>query len=275
MRIGTDVRGFTLVELMVATVLGGLVLAAIYQILISNQRTFGAQNAEIRSRQTLRGGMHVLFSELREISPEEGDIVTMADQALHVRVGRSMGLVCSFVTSGSNPVVQVMKLGRFLVEDSARVFYENNPMLSDDDEWRTAQVDLLDTSGTLTCPDGTTAQEVKLNGVEYGAPPDSILTGALVRNLAHYRYELGTYDDRSYLVRVDGGGNSTPVMGPLDATEGLEFRYLDEDGASTTVPVDVRQIEVTLRTISPVRDAHGEPLRDSMTTRIYTRNSSH
>lgn len=277
MKIRTDTRGMTLVELTVVTVLGSLILAAMFQVLISNQRTFAAQNAGVQSRQTLRGGMDVAFSELREISPEDGDVVEMEEQRLHIRAGRSVGLICSIIsTSGTNhPIVQAKKVGRYLDDDSARVFYENDPSLRDDDVWRTANVEVMDTSGTLTCPDGSTAQEVQLNGVRYAAPTDSILTGALVRNFVHYRYELGDYNGRSYLLRIASDGASTPLVGPLDATDGVSFGYLDGDGAPTAVPEEVRQIEITLRTTSQASDARGEPFRDSLTTRIFTRNTSH
>ena len=45
--------GFTIVELLVVTVLGALVVAATYQVLLTNQRTYTAQNAQIAaSRRT-------------------------------------------------------------------------------------------------------------------------------------------------------------------------------------------------------------------------------
>jgi len=42
-----DRKGFTLIELLVVVVLGSLVLLAALQILITNQRTFTAQNQVI------------------------------------------------------------------------------------------------------------------------------------------------------------------------------------------------------------------------------------
>ncbi|HUF75760.1 MAG TPA: prepilin-type N-terminal cleavage/methylation domain-containing protein, partial [Longimicrobiales bacterium] len=67
-----DRRGFTLVELLVVVVLGSLVLMAALQVLITNQRTYAAQNAVITSQQSTRIALEVLVNELRELSPSGG-----------------------------------------------------------------------------------------------------------------------------------------------------------------------------------------------------------
>ena len=43
-----DRRGFTLTELIVVTVLGALLIMAALQVLITNQRTYTAQSAQIQ-----------------------------------------------------------------------------------------------------------------------------------------------------------------------------------------------------------------------------------
>ena len=53
-------KGFTLVEMLVVTVLGALVLAAALQVLITNQRTYSAQSATIAGQQSTRIALELL-----------------------------------------------------------------------------------------------------------------------------------------------------------------------------------------------------------------------
>src|SRR5690606_3944729 len=86
--------GLTIVELLVVAVLGALVVTAAYQVLITNQRTYTAQNAQIQGQQTVRAGLDVLFGELRELSRAGGDVLAIASDSVKVRAGRNFGLVC-------------------------------------------------------------------------------------------------------------------------------------------------------------------------------------
>lgn len=273
MRIADDRRGVTLVELILVTVLGAFVLAGIYQVLVQNQRTYTAQSTRIRNQQTLRSGLDVLTSELRGVSPGDGDLLEMGTSAIGIRAPRGMGLVCSILTGGSNPTVQAKRVGNFLEGDSARVYYENHPSREADDGWRTAVVDVVDSTGMLSCPGGSVAQELRLRGIRWGAPPDSFSTGAPIRNFAHYRFLLDDVGGETYLVREDPeAGTSNRLVGPLASGDGVEFRYLDGSGDPTTTAATVRQIEVTLRTPPRRQGSQGELVRDSLTARVHTRN---
>ena len=62
------------------------------------------------------------------------------------------------------------------------------------------------------------------------------------------------------------------MVGPLRDPGGLAFRYMDGTGAVTAVGADIRQVEVALRTQSKARGSDGQPVSDSLVTRIYLRN---
>ncbi len=62
------------------------------------------------------------------------------------------------------------------------------------------------------------------------------------------------------------------MVGPLKASSGLAFSYLDASGTATTTATDVRQIIVTVRTASNVMNSIGGFVSDSITAVIYTRN---
>lgn len=265
----TDRRGFTLVELIVVTVLGALVLLASLQILITNQRTYTAQTAQIQGQQATRAAIDVLFTELREISAQGGDLLSMNASSLSIRVMRKLGVAC-LVTSASPPVIRALQLGNwFAAEDSVFVFADNNTSLSSDDKWISAKITAIDT--TVKC--GTSnAQNLSFGGQAAKFTADSVRTGAPIRSFVRYRYGLITYDGEPYLGRTDAGGTAVPLVGPLKATNGIAFAYLDSLGAVTSTANRVRQIRVTIRTASGVVNSVGETVSDSVTAVIYTRN---
>jgi prepilin-type N-terminal cleavage/methylation domain-containing protein len=275
-------KGFTLVELIIVVVLGTLVLAAAMQVMVTNQRTYTAQTAQIQAQQSTRATMDVLFAELREISARGGDLVSMSSHSLKVRTMRKFGVACG-VSSSSPPVLTVTKVGDwFAAQDSVFIFADNQTNISSDDDWVDAYVTAVDTSA-VTCG-STTAQRLSFGGQsgKFTAPGgDSVRTGAPMRSFVYYTYGLGTWEGKTYLGRLGrtGGGllgassdKWVPLVGPLKATDGVEFVYLDSIGNVTATATEVRQIQVTVRTWSGAVDAVGHVVADSLTGTIYTRN---
>jgi prepilin-type N-terminal cleavage/methylation domain-containing protein len=267
--MNTRRSGFTLVELLVVTVLGGLLLMSILQTLISNQRTYSAQGAKIQGQQTLRSAADVLFNELREVSAQGGDIVSMTSSQITVRSMRKFGLVCQLSTA-SPPVLRVTQVGEWMeVGDSAFVFADNNTSLAADDAWISARITAVDT--TATC--GTLkAQDLSFAGQAARFTADSVRVGGPVRTFVQFGYGLMSYNGATYLGRTDASGTTSPLVGPLDGSAGLRFAYLDSLGSATVVSTDVRQIQLVLKTASPIRNVHGEMVSDSMSALVFTRN---
>jgi len=67
-------RGLTLVELLVALVLLSIVSAALYRVLVSNQRIYEAQTQRIDMQQNIRAAATILPADMRELDASEGDI---------------------------------------------------------------------------------------------------------------------------------------------------------------------------------------------------------
>ena len=261
--------GFTLVELLIVAVLGALVVAAAYQVLLVNQRTYTEQNAQIQAQQTTRAGMDVLFGELREISRAGGDVIAFASDSLRIRAGRNFGLVCAAdVTNGTMDVRRVG--GWFADDDSVVVYAENQVNTAADDDWIIGRITARDT--TVACG-GAQAQRITVPQITTAAAAaDTVRVGAPVRSFTHYTYGLYTLDGEPYLGRREGSTSAVPLVGPLRTTNGIAFRYLDTLGTVTTTATNIAQIEVTLRTLSSARGADGAQVADSVTTRIYVRN---
>ena len=183
MRTGENRRGFTLVELMIVAVLGAIVVGATYEIMLSSQRAHTIQTAQIQGQQTVRAGLDILFSELREISPSEGDILTMGSDQIEIRAMRAFGLVCGVSATGSP--IRVKKIGRFFADgDSIVVFADNDPDISSDDTILFGAVTSLDS--TDTCSGADTAQSITVPALALALANDTVRIGAPVRGFSVY-----------------------------------------------------------------------------------------
>jgi prepilin-type N-terminal cleavage/methylation domain-containing protein len=262
--------GFTVIELIIVTLLGSLVVGAAYQVLLVNQRTYTAQQAQIEGQQTVRAGMDVLFGELREISRTGGDIVAIGSDSIRVRSGRNFGLVCA--VDYTNSKVDVRKVGSwFGVGDSVVLYVENKTNTAADDKWVTSRVTARDT--TVSC-NGAAAQRLTIPTVGTSATAgDTIRPGGNVRSFVHYRYrDYNGGGGIRYLGRRDSSNSMSPLVGPLKSTNGVAFRFLDSTNTVTTNKTNIYQIEVTLRTQSSARGPNGTLVADSIKTRINLRN---
>jgi len=166
--------GFTLVELIVVTVLGAVLIGATLQVLVTNQRTYTAQNAQIQGQQSLRAAMDILTQELREVSPEGGDIVQISNVRIRIRASRALGLICHDTVKGETRF-RVLKVGNWIgATDSVFVFADNLGEVQADDRWITTVVTARDTASTCGA---SPAQRLTFgNAAAFAA--DSVSTGA-------------------------------------------------------------------------------------------------
>src|SRR2546425_10832977 len=133
-------RGFTMIELLVAIVLLGIVSAALYPVLVNNQRLYMAQTQRIDLSQTIRAAGTILPAEFRELDASEGDIAVMSATSISIRAMRWLGFACnlpglggalnavSVVVRGGAPGQPLFFGGRGIdhTEDSVLVYYGGN-----------------------------------------------------------------------------------------------------------------------------------------------------
>ena len=261
-----DRSGFTLVELLIVAVLGVIVVGATYQMILTSQKAYTVQIAQMQGQQTVRAGIDILSVELRELSAVEGDVLTMGSDQIKVRAMRAFGLVCNTNATGS-PIL-VKKIGRYFTSgDSIVVFADNDPDISSDDTILSGAVSSMTTGQTCTGTD--TAQSLLVPALVTALANDTVRLGAPVRGFTIYTYGLYLRDGEYYLAR-EFGGTTEPLVGPL-SPNGVSFTYMDSNGVVTTDPTAVSQIQVTLRSRSKVTNERG-PVTDSLTTTIYLRN---
>jgi type II secretory pathway pseudopilin PulG len=297
--------GFTLIELLIVVVLGSTVIMATLGILITNQQIHTVNTATVAGQQSTRMAADILSTELREVSASGGDILSMSATSLEVRLMRKFSLTCATDLLGTQPSLTVIKtipaagtltnamalmsgISTFAVGDQVFVYADNDPGDPDDDVWIPATVDVVAVSATSCNPfggdpldtsddvDGVTltftGQKNDFSEDLLDPQGDFVDIGAPVRSYLEYTFSTMTRGGDEYLARREGNGAWVPMVGPLRATNGLEFVYRDAMGVVTNTPADVRQIEVTVRTGSTVLNSLGDLVSDEITMLIYTRN---
>jgi hypothetical protein len=246
-------RGVTLAETLVATVLAGVVVAALHGLVLHGQRFYGAQPQVLDVQRAVRTAALLLPAELRGLDPTDGDIVALSDTALAVKAPRALGFVCGEpdVSSGRVTVADRL-LFAFRAVDAARdsvlLYREGDTLLAADDRWLRAGVA---GAGAAACPDGSPGTRLTVTPAGGAAELEGVRAGAPLRTFELVRYRL--YQDGSHawwlgLQSYSGGWSATtPLAGPLRPRDGLEFEFTDADGMPTGAPVAVRRIRLSVR----------------------------
>ncbi len=269
-------RGLTLVELLVAVVVAGVVMASIFAVLVSNQRIYAVQSEKIIGQQTIRAGAEIMATELREMSIAGGDLIAMGADEVTFRAGRAFAVACNVgVASGVLTARAWPGAGAFASGDSTFVFSDGDPELSSDDVWLLGTTSSVNNapSGTLCGVAGRPEIELQFSNLEPSAAVSGVRIGAPIRAFQVVRYGVTTLGGEPYLGRGGSAGALEAIVGPLaPGGAGLELVYLDGDGNVTATPGAVRSIVLTLRSASDIRDQAGRPVADSLTVVVNTRN---
>lgn len=300
-------RGFTLIELMVALVLLGIVTTGIYKVLVNNQRIYMAQTQQIDLQQNIRAAVAILPAELREMSAAEGDITAMGPDSITFRAMRKIGFICAPAPQLGGGVGNITVLVRqnpafgrnlpFQDNDSALVYWEGNPTDRNDDQWLAARVTQA-SAGNCVDNNATppawalTMSPAWLGAVDANGRPiyniaGTITAGSPVRGFSNVTYKLyRSSSDTSWYLGMRNNEKSNPslnpIVGPLSGPAGLEFDYFDVNDARITDFSDagrrrVAQIEIHVRarTAAPVGGGtSGRAYKvDSVTTRVALRGN--
>ena len=270
-------RGFTLVELLVVVVLGGLILAATFQVLVSNQQVYTAQSATVAGQQTVRGAIELLTGEIREVSTASdpflgSDLMVMEEDRIRMRVMRKVGVVCGVV--GVDPLdVRAAIMGAEFLDGDSVVVHADGAEDPGDHFWSRGEIVGTSATGTPGICGGEESRRLRIDGLI----PDIVFAtqvsaGSLVRSFQTIEYSTVALDGEVFLGRGLGDAPLEPVIGPIAANGGLRFDYLDTNGTPTAIPADVRTIQVTVRTLSGARGPSGDPISDSLSVFVNPRN---
>ncbi len=280
--------GFTLVELTIVVLISTITLIAIYQTLITQERTYRYQSAAIDAQGSTRVALQLLASELRELSASAGDnptatggsdLLVAGTDSISFRAFRKIGLACSVDRAGGT--VDVWTLGTpFEVGDTLFLFQEGDSLTDEDDTWVSefALPSVGVAANAAACASEWSGHDIQsLRGLGLVIPA-TIERGALIRSYNTLTYGAYQYEGDWVLGRRNPGGEVVPLVGPLAASDdgGLVFRYFDAFGNELTPSSEaerarVARIEITVRALSP--GGLDGPYVDSLSTNVYLRGN--
>jgi prepilin-type N-terminal cleavage/methylation domain-containing protein len=253
-------RGFTLVELLIAVALLGLIAAVVYPLITGNRRLYQSTAQRIDAQQALRAATTILTTELRELDAAEGDILALSETGLTIRATRQLAFLCADPSPGATSVLAIRESPLFAVRDfnpatdSLFIHFVDS---TDHDSWLLAR---LVSVGTGVCADGTAARTLS---VRYATPAAELAVGAPVRGFEVVSYRLYRAGDGQWQIGLEDGGAGSiqPLVGPV-TSNGLAFIPRDAAGGLTTDPTRVATIEIDVRVAG-----------DSQTTAVALRNN--
>ena len=284
-------RGFTMVELIVALVLLGIVSTALYRVLVNNQRLYMAQTERIDLSQNIRAAGAILPAEFRELDASEGDILAMSSDSIYLRAMRWLGFLCntpslaainnvSLIVRGGAPGQPLFFGGRQINQtDSLLIYYDGNQASRTDDFWAIAGI--IAAPNGQNCNDGTNGQRLLTSVNLLGLGPavtGAITLGAPVRGWERVTYKLYQAGDGLWYVGFRPYGQTMqPLIGPV-LPNGLTLQYYDVNGNVTAVRNQVARIDIIVRarTTSAVRaggQAAAQVAVDSINTSVALRNN--
>ncbi len=286
-------RGLSLVELLVALVILGLVTASLYRVLVNNQRVYQAQTQRIDLQQNIRAAVTILPAEFRELDAYDGDILAMGATSITIRAFRVLGFVCNAPNLPALPLAgqQITVRNSLLFgsrgfiagSDQVMVYYEGDRAVRADDDWMVPT--LLTASASQNCPDGAAGTRLTLLNLNLSPVPVPLVVNGLTRGSPVRAFEPVTYElwqapapDSRYYVGLRTSSGIQPLVGPI-LPNGLNFAYYDSTGAVTAAPTRVASIGITVRaqTVQPVQVSAGSTAKelavDSITTRVALRNN--
>jgi prepilin-type N-terminal cleavage/methylation domain-containing protein len=277
-------RGFTLVEVLIALVIMGVVTGAIYRLLNTNQRLSLAQAEQVSVQSNVRTGSLVVPNELRELNTwlagtaDRNDITVADDDGITYRAMRGLGFVCQAPGAGATE----LRLARSnwtglrapdATRDDLYLFTDGDPYDDDDDTWTQVDVTAVNPSPTA-CGAGAPGYILTVAAI----PAVSVNTP--VRLFELMRLELYAEDGEWWMgaQSVSAGEiEAQPMLGPLTG-DGFGLEYLDSNGNPTADLTAIKSIRLTVRGLTDdlVRaggsGAMGHP-EEELVTQVLLRNS--
>jgi prepilin-type N-terminal cleavage/methylation domain-containing protein len=280
----TQRRGFTLVEVLIALVIMGVVTGAIFKLLNTNQRLSIAQAEQVSLQSNVRTGSLIVPNELRELNTVTGGTVAQNDvtvanaDGVTYRASRGLGFLCQVPGAGELRIARSTWTGLrgpSNPRDDLYLFVDGNKDEDGDDTWLQMDITNVVTSAAA-CPGGVAGYILTVAG----AIPAGVSVGTPVRLFELMRLQLTPQGGQWWVGgRSISGGDPglTPVLGPL-TDDGFGLQYFDSTGAVTADVKAIKSIRITVQglTDGAVRaggtGAMGHP-EETLATQVLLRNS--
>jgi prepilin-type N-terminal cleavage/methylation domain-containing protein len=292
--------GFTLVEIVVAIVITGILATTIFQ-LIRGQGLFVAfQSAREEMLQNSDGALQLMAGDLRAAVPQ--GLVGGSDNAITLRVPRMWGINCGTVAAGVSSIDVAVPNTSATVPtisggDSLGVMVDTTDVdaSTQRDSLHFAPRPTAGTQGWVSSIQTLTPGSQGLcagHGVATTSPAPNVYRLS-VRNLpaipagntvllfSQVKYDAAAGDrDTLYWIRRGNGVDAQqPLAGPIARTSGLTFRYFaggstaalsPAPGTDATQLASVRQVRIVITSIPRSSKSGATSQTDSLT--VFLRN---
>lgn len=277
--MNTRRSGFTLVELLVVSVLTGIALVGIYETLLNQEKTYEIASLKISGQESLRTSLGILEAELREVGSIGGsliggsDIAVASPDSVVFRAQRKTAFICKL--SRSLKWLLVWNMGDPVESgEPILLFADGDSIKYSDDRWDTTYVSNATGSTDVDCASywpGMPLQLLKLDGsvdmtdIQPGSPLRAYeWTTYGLYNFGHLGWGLGRRR------HVDGSRPELIVAGLAPPGVGLQFDYFTPAGTATNDPTAVSRIRITVRT-DP--QTNTEVQSEAMVSNLFLRNN--
>lgn len=268
--------GFTMIEVIVALVVGMVVLSSVVQLLIVQGRGYRKQREQVDVRETAREAADLLSWDLRQAGVAGSPFAVIGANTVTIRSFRGLGTVC-----GKHATLARYGLWRTggniqaTVDDTALVYQIGRG------QWNKLRITAVGTPaamGVTACawPGARPPDVVVEFAVAASTDTSYIKVGAPFRNFRRVQYAEFQQNNRWWLGRKVGAAPAYELLtGPIlaPASNGLAFTYYDTLGAVTANPAAVGSVAFTLRTES-FKNTPGSSSpyqHDSVTTKVAVR----
>ena len=264
--------GFTLIELIVVTVVMAVLGTALTRILIDDSRFVDKVDAMMAARQVSRAAMSVISPDLQMMS--DGGLLAATEKGVTLRVPFAFGIVCR--TNGANTTASLVPTDSMIYEEAT----------ASGIAWR-------DSDGSYNFLTGITAastsddSECAADSIKT-VPDGRLITmtgaGAVSSGNLFYLYESVTYSfeasgdlsGRIGLFRTDGSGTKEELLTPFDTAAGFAFLVGDDMTSQASAPADlttVRGLQLKLTGESYfIPQNETEPAKFDLRTSVAFRN---
>ena len=237
-------KGLTLIELLVALVISGLLIAGLYRTFIGQQKTFTVQEQVVDMQQNLRSAVNRMMSEIRMAGFGNVSMVLPVtyttgtfNSVLNLNTPTAGSLTIVSADGGTSTLTAEGGIGQNQVVVSTLTDGQGNALF-DTGNRKYISIGGVESS-TITSIDGGT-KTITLNGPLRFYHP----VGTPAYNVRALSYQVAAVNGIPTLLRNENMGDGAQPQG--DSIENVQFTYLDEDGNVTANPLDIRVITVSL-----------------------------
>lgn len=261
--------GFTLVELLVALVITGLLTTVVWQLVRTQSRfvAFEAQREDAQSNG--RAALDIIAGDVRAALPQ--GIITASDNVLVLALPKAWGVLCSASTANSlTAVFPTMAPDAFTVLANNGTGVVINTSATSTPSWAPrpaldntrAGVNAIAVANAGTaCPTASgTVSAYTVSGSNFPVAA----AGTLVSIYQLVRYDVGQSDGKWWVRRSNGLSSTTafsmvPLAGPVPAADSVRFTYysgaagtlVNPAPGNTTATLDIlSRIKLKVTTVS-------------------------